>query len=138
MRDKRDDQTLLVVEEAAEIHKQRTVTGRVRVSTRTELVEEMARATLDQESVEVERVPIGREVDVAPAIRTEGEVTIIPVLEEVLVVEKRLLLKEELHIRRRVTSEASEIPIKLRKQTAQIERIEGDEPGSPANEETTR
>lgn len=45
----------------------------------------------------------------APEIRTEGDVTIVPVLEEVLVVEKRLVLKEELHIRRRVAAETVEI-----------------------------
>jgi stress response protein YsnF len=45
---------------------------------------------------------MGRIVETAPEIRTEGDVTILPVVEEVLVVEKRLVLKEELHIRRRV------------------------------------
>jgi hypothetical protein len=39
---------------------------------------------------------MGRMVETAPEIRTEGDVTILPV------VEKRLILKEELHIRRRV------------------------------------
>jgi stress response protein YsnF len=61
-------------------------------------------------------------VETAPGIRTEGDVTIVPVLEEVLVVEKRLLLKEELHIRRGVETETVEVPVTLRKQRAVVER----------------
>jgi stress response protein YsnF len=52
----------------------------------------------------------------------------VPVLEEVLVVEKRLVLKEELHIRRRATTETVEVPITLRKQRAVVERIDPDKP----------
>jgi stress response protein YsnF len=48
-------------------------------------------------------------------------VTIIPVLEEVLVVEKRLVLKREIRIRKR-SSETVEIPVSLRKQRAEVER----------------
>jgi stress response protein YsnF len=55
-------------------------------------------------------------------IRTEDGVTIIPVLEEVLVVEKRLVLKREIRIRKRSTSETVEIPVSLRQQRAKVER----------------
>ena len=50
--------------------------------------------------------------------------TIVPVLEEVLVIEKQLILKEELHIRRRVTTEKVQLPVSLKKQRAIIERVE--------------
>jgi stress response protein YsnF len=78
--------------------------------------------------VEVTRVPIARIVETAPEIRTEGDLTIVPVLEEVLVVEKRLMLKEELHIRRRAATETVEVPVTLRKQRAIVERIDPDKP----------
>jgi stress response protein YsnF len=65
-------------------------------------------------------------VESAPEIRTEGDVTIVPVLEEVVVVEKRLVLKEELHIRRSVKTETVEVPITLRKQRAVVERLAPD------------
>jgi stress response protein YsnF len=42
------------------------------------------------------------------------------------VVEKRLVLKEELHIRRSVTLENVEVPVTLRKQRAVIERLTAD------------
>src|ERR1700730_14878414 len=44
---------------------------------------------------EIERVPIGRTIEVVPPISHEGDITIIPVVEEVVVVERRLILKEE-------------------------------------------
>lgn len=117
--------TIPLVEEEISVSKRKSRTGRVRVETRTEQVDELVGADLASTEVEVERVPIGREVDRAPEIRTEGDVTIVPVLEEVLVVEKRLVLKEELHIRRRVTTGSIEIPISVKKQRAVISREAG-------------
>jgi stress response protein YsnF len=55
-------------------------------------------------------------------VRTHGDTTIIPIVEEVLVVEKRLILKEELHVRRVVSNDEVEVPITLRKQRAVVER----------------
>jgi len=48
----------------------------------------------------VEHVPIGRMVETAPPVREEDGVTVIPVIEEVVVTETRLVLREELHVRR--------------------------------------
>jgi len=62
-------------------------------------------------------------VDRMPDIRTENGVTIVPVVEEVLVVEKRLVLKEELHIRRNTHNEDVEMPVEIRKHRVEIERI---------------
>jgi stress response protein YsnF len=117
-----------LVEETTSISKREVVTGRVRVQTVTDTVEELAHADVQRETVEVTREPIDRMVETAPEIRTEDDVTIVPVLEEVLVVEKRLVLKEKLHIRRRVATEAVEVPVSLRKQRAVVERIDPDEP----------
>jgi stress response protein YsnF len=124
-----------LAEETATVGKREIVTGRVRVRTVTDTVEELAHADVRRETVEVTRVPIDRVVETAPEVRTEGDVTIVPVLEEVLVVEKRLVLKEELHIRRRVDTEAVAVPVSLRKQRAVVEREAPD--GSTTNEEET-
>jgi stress response protein YsnF len=121
------DEVVPLVEETARIGTRERVTGRVRVSTTTDVVEELARADLRSDVVEVTRVPIDRPVDTAPDIRTEGDVTIVPVLEEILIVEKRLVLKEELHIRRRLATETVEVPVELRRQRAAVERIPADE-----------
>jgi stress response protein YsnF len=57
-----------------------------------------------------------------PSVRQEGDVTIIPVVEEILVVERRLVLKEEVHIRRIKTTERHQEQIKLRRQEATVSR----------------
>jgi uncharacterized protein (TIGR02271 family) len=123
------EEVIPLVEETAMVGKRQVVTGRVRVQTVTDTVEELAHADVQRETVEVARVPVGRVVEAAPEIRTEGDVTIVPVLEEVLVVEKRLVLKEEVHIRRRVATETVEVPVTLRKQRTIVERIDPDDPG---------
>ncbi len=122
------EEVIPLAEETATVNKRQVVTGRVRVQTVTDTVEELAHADVQRETVEVTRVPIDRMVETAPGIRTEGDVTIIPVVEEVLVVEKRLVLKEELHIRRRIEHETVEVPVTLRKQRAVVERVDPDDP----------
>ena len=121
------EERIALVEEEARIDKREVVTGRVRIRTRVEEAEETVRGTLDEEVVEVERVPVDRIVDAAPAVRQDGDVTIIPVMEEVLVVEKRLVLKEELHVRRRRTQESVEVPVTLRRERVEVERLPADE-----------
>jgi stress response protein YsnF len=63
-------------------------------------------------------------VTTVPVIRTENGITIVPVLEEILVVEKRLILREELHIMQEVSHETVEVPVSLRKQRAVVERVD--------------
>jgi stress response protein YsnF len=67
-----------------------------------------------------------------PRTRTEGNVTILPILEEVVVVEKRLRLKEEVRITKRVTNELTQTPITVRKQRVVIERLNSE--GGPVTE----
>jgi uncharacterized protein (TIGR02271 family) len=118
--------TLPVVEETARTEKRAVETGRVRVSTRTETVDQVLRESLRSDTVEVTRVPVDRtlsEGEVPPAVREEDGVMIIPVLEEILVVEKRLVLREEVHVRRTTVAEDVEVPVTLRKQRAVVERV---------------
>jgi stress response protein YsnF len=76
--------------------------------------------------VEIERIPIGRTIDVVPPITQEGDTTIIPVVEEIVVVERRFVLKEEVHIRRVATKERHQETVVLRKQEAVITRKEAE------------
>lgn len=114
-----------LVEEEAHVLKKSIATGKVRVRTVVETFEESAAETLELEEVEVVRVPVGRVVTEAPPIRADGDVTIVPVMEEIMIVEKQLILREELHIRRRTTTETVQVPITLRKQRAIVERLGG-------------
>jgi len=78
-------------------------------------------AGLASQTARVERVPIEREISVAPEIRTEGQVTIIPIIEERLIVEKRLVLVEEIRVTLADTVEDIDVPVELRTQRALIE-----------------
>jgi stress response protein YsnF len=120
----RDDAVVPLLREEVVIGKRQVATGKVRIQTVSDSFEEIASATLQEEQVTVTRVPIDRVVTKAPAVRTENGVTIVPVLEEVMIVEKRLVLREELHIRRDVSTQTVEVPVRLRRQRALVERIE--------------
>ena len=123
----RDDLVVPLLEEEVRVEKRYVETGKVRVSTVVDTIEEQARAVLEGDSFDIQRVPVDRVVDQAPTVRTENGVMIVPVLEEVLFVEKRLVLKEEIHIRRQRTTETVELPVTLRKQRAVVEHLSEDQ-----------
>jgi uncharacterized protein (TIGR02271 family) len=116
-----------VTEERLTVETRPVTTGHVRVETRTETVDEIADAELATTEVDIVRVPIDREIDVAPEIRTDGDVTVIPVVEERIVVTRRLVLKEEIHVSRRRSVETVRIPVSLRRQQAVVTRTKPEE-----------
>ena len=85
--------------------------------------EQLVDAQLVRERVEVERVAIGKPIDAIPAVRQDGDTTIIPVVEEILVVERRLVLKEEIHIHRVRTTEQHQERVTLHRQEAVVTRL---------------
>jgi uncharacterized protein (TIGR02271 family) len=85
-------------------------------------VDEVVRHALRHRSVDLQRVAVDRQVDAVPAMREEDGVLIIPVVEEVLVVETRLVLKEEIHLRLSDTIENVEEVLQRRVQRAVVER----------------
>ena len=109
-------------EEEVSVVKQQLLTGRVEVSTVTHQHEHLVDELLACESVEIERVPVGQTVTCVPEIREEGDTLIIPVVEEVLVVERRLLLKEEVRVRRVRTTRRHRERVQLRRQEALVKR----------------
>jgi len=113
----------VLVEELA-VQKRVAETGKVRITKTVHEREEVVDEPLVREEVEVERVPIQRVVDGPVPIRDEDGTTIIPILEEVLVVEKRLMLKEELHIRKRRVEIHQPQQVTLRCEEARVEREE--------------
>lgn len=122
MPDQSPETIIPLVAEQLNVSTRQIATGRIRVETETELVEHLASARLETSNVDVTRVSINRVVTETPDVRTVDDVVIIPVLEEILVVEKRLVLKEELHVTRRITTEDVSVPVSLRKQKAIITR----------------
>ena len=109
-------------EEFVTVDKRVEETGVVRVHKQTSERSETVRFETNHESVSVERVPIDRIVEGPVEIRQEGDVTVIPVLEEVVVVEKRLMLREEVRVTRTRTTVPEERTVTLRKEQAVVER----------------
>jgi uncharacterized protein (TIGR02271 family) len=96
----------------------------VQVRTVTREHETVVDETLNHERVQIERRPIGRQVEAIPPVRQEGDTTILSVVEETLIIARRLILKEEVHIRRLHVLERHQEAVVLRKQEAVITRIE--------------
>lgn len=84
-----------------------------------------------REEVEVRHVPVDRIVapDEAPVTRYEGDTLIVPIMEEVLVLERRLRIKEELHITRHQRHERHAETVMLKSEQVSVERF--DEAGDP-------
>jgi stress response protein YsnF len=121
-----NDEVFHVSEEELRVEKVRRETGRVRVSVTTDTVEDYVSETLQSKEAQIERVAIGQEVSAPPQIREEDGVIIIPVVEEVLVVEKRLLLKEEIRLHFSSTDEPFRKKVERRVQSAVVERVSSD------------
>jgi uncharacterized protein (TIGR02271 family) len=120
----RHDETLQLFAEELSIAKETLEIGRVRVATRTHEREALVDENLARERVEVETVPIGRRIDAMPEVRQEGDTTIVPVVEELLHIERQLMLKEEVRIKRLHTTERYQEKVTLRHQEAVITRHE--------------
>jgi len=113
-----------VVEEELEVHRRTVERGGVRVRKVVREHEESVDLPLMREELEVERVPVNRVIEGPVPVRQEGDTMVIPVLEEVLVVEKRLMLKEELRVTRRARVETESRTVTLRAEEAIVERLE--------------
>jgi uncharacterized protein (TIGR02271 family) len=126
---------LELVEEQLEVAKRQVERGRVIVRKRVDTRDAIAEAVLRQEDVTVERVPIGLPVDTAPPVREEDGVLVVPVLEEQLVVETRLVLKEEIRITRNRRTELVREPVRLRSEQAEVVRVQGRASDNPDPDE---
>jgi uncharacterized protein (TIGR02271 family) len=105
-----DDATLVlpVVAEQLEVSKRQVTSGKgVRIDKRVIEQPQHVDLTLETETVQIERIAFDLEVDPAapPQPRHEGDTFIIPVLEEVAVLQKQLRLKEEVRITRSLRRE---------------------------------
>ena len=122
-----DDTVIPVAEEQIVVHKRQVKGATTRIVKRvledTQTVDE----TLLGEEVEIKRVKVNRVVEAAEPLRTEGDTTIIPLYEEVLVTEKRLVLAEELHVTKKQTERREEQRVTLRREEVSVERLEPEE-----------
>jgi stress response protein YsnF len=80
---------------------------------------------LQRDTYDIRHVPVDRVVPLseAPATRQEGDTLIVPVLEEILVVEKRVRIKEEIHIVRSTSTHPYSGTVMLRAEAVSVERF---------------
>lgn len=125
-----EEERLPLLAETLVVGKRVVDTGTVRVRTVVDTTDAWVRETLRRDKVEITRVPIDRQVAVAPPDRIEGDTTIVSIVEEVIVVEKRLMLREEVHMRHLRDAVPVEQAVPLRTMRAVVERetLTGQEP----------
>lgn len=113
--------------------------GTVRVHKRVETFPYETLVDVMHDDVSVERVPMGHPITAVPAPRHEGNTLVIPVVEEEVIIEKRLVLREEIRVTRRQVTEQVPVRDTLRREVVEIEdpdggsfRASGESASSPA------
>jgi uncharacterized protein (TIGR02271 family) len=129
---------LPVLAEVLDVQTRRVETGRVRIHKTVQAREVLVDEPLLREEVIIERVPVNRVVEGPIPVHYEGDTMFISLLEEVLVVETRLLLKEEVHMTTRRTETHTPARVTLRHEDVTIERVdlERNKPHSQGQEES--
>lgn len=122
-----DEMRVPLVEEQLSIQRKQVETDRVRVRTVVETEDVLVEGLLQVGRLDVTRVAVDREVSEAPEPYRDGDVLVIPIVEERLVVEKRLFVVEELRVASSSQEEAISVPVSLRRTHAIVERDDPDQ-----------
>jgi uncharacterized protein (TIGR02271 family) len=122
--------SLPVMREEMQVGKRTVDTGRgVRLHKTVTENEQRLDHTLRQDELVVEHVVIGTPVPESdlPTMRYDGDTLVVPILEEVLVVQKQLRLKEEIRITRQPREARATQTVRLRTEHVEIERFDESE-----------
>jgi uncharacterized protein (TIGR02271 family) len=111
-----------VAREELSVDKRTVETGRIVVCKTVTTGSEKVEVPLAHDEIDIERVAIDRVVEQLPEQRYEGDVLVIPVLEEVVVVKKQWVLKEELRLRKRSVQTTQEETVALRTEHVEVGR----------------
>lgn len=119
--------TLPVIQESLEISKRVVANGGYRVTKQVSSREVKVDELLRDEQVMIERRAIGETLSGLdlPMQRYEGDVLVIPVVREIAVVEKRLMLVEEIRITRVSGTHRRPEHVTLRSEEILIEPLDG-------------
>ena len=111
-----------VIEEDVHVGKRVIDADKVRISKKVNTEDVTVKVPTVHEEVTVEHIAINRYVESPPAVKQDGNLTIIPVVKEVLVVEKRLMLVEEIHVTKNAVETSAEQNQTLRKEEVTVDR----------------
>ncbi len=129
MSDELSRDRLQVVEEHLHVDTRLVETDRVRVRTLVDERDVTLEGTVQRGRLDVERIPLNKEVATAPASREEGDILVVSVVEERAEIVTRLFVVEELRIRRTSVTEAVALPATVRTMRAVVERPDEAIPG---------
>ncbi|TCJ13331.1 DUF2382 domain-containing protein [Flaviaesturariibacter flavus] len=121
-----DELVIPVVQEFMTVDKEVVETGRINIRTTVHEKEETINIPLLSEYYDVQRVPKKDVYAKAPVPRQEGDVIIVPVVKEILVIEKRYEVTEEVHLIRKTTSTPHIQQIVLLKEQVEVVRTDTD------------
>jgi uncharacterized protein (TIGR02271 family) len=123
-----------VIEEFVEVEKRTVDQSGYRLTKQVETRQETVDELLRNHRVSIERRPVGTQLALAdmPQPHYEGQTLVIPVIEEILVTEKRLILVEEVRITPVETTHRTQQNVELRKEKVEIERLAAHDEPKPA------
>jgi uncharacterized protein (TIGR02271 family) len=111
-----------IIEEEVTVQKHIVATGKVNITKRVRELEETVDVPSYRGEVNINRVPVNMFVDELPSIRHEGDTMIIPIVQEQVVMIKKLLLVEELHVENRVIETHHPQKVTLLKEEIEVNR----------------
>lgn len=122
-----EEQRLPLMEEHATLDKARVLDSRISIERTTTSAEELLETELAREEVEIEHIAKNQPVEdgYSAEVRYEGEVMIIPVIEEHVEIIRRRVLKEEVHIRKVKKVEPYQQKVLIRSQEVKIRKEKG-------------
>ena len=115
-----DEHIIQLHQEDIHVEEKTVVTGIVNIEINTVTDKVEVDTSLTNNRADVQVITVNEFVDSAPTIRTDGDTTIIPVIEEVMV--KKILLKEEIHIKLIKTVIPGKETVTLRREIATVTR----------------
>ena len=123
-KDKKTDTTIPIVKEYITVDKEVHET-KIEVSKRVSEETKTLNIPLVHEGYEVKHVTVNKIVDEPPPVRNEGDTVIIPVVREVVIVQKKYEVVEEIHMIKQKTTIPHIQEITLLKEEVQIKRTPG-------------
>jgi uncharacterized protein (TIGR02271 family) len=112
---------LPVIEEQLDVSTRKVSSG-VRLTKRVQEREELVDEPGFIEELEVERIPRNQMLDGPVSIRQEGDTLVVPLVEEVLVVERRMVLREEVRVTKKRRQVRNPQRVTLRREEVAVER----------------
>jgi uncharacterized protein (TIGR02271 family) len=127
MRNHRDDRSsgsmqvsIPIVEEQIKVGSREVTTQRAIINKNIEEREELVDLPVLSDDYRIERIPINLTIDSRLPVRCVGDTTIIPVIDEIAIVTKQLVLREELHITRVPTELHRPQLVKLKRERVDV------------------